>query len=207
MVPCERPIFYYDLGSPFSCLAAFRVEDVLPTAPEWRPVWGAPLIDASGRDWRVSFEEGRARRADIVQRATQYGMWEWRWPPGYEPPDEAAHEQWTAPNSLAVMRLATYAQQTGVGPQFSRGVFRLAFEDGHDISLMDDAVIAVAVDCGMSSDDAMAAPNTPEIKQALRSATEAAIARGVIGIPTVEVGDELFWGDDRLEEAAAAAEA
>jgi 2-hydroxychromene-2-carboxylate isomerase len=201
------PIFYYDLASPFSCLAAFRVEDVLPSAPEWRPVWGAPLIAASGRDWRGSFEEGRARRADIVQRAARYGMWEWRWPPTYEPPDEEAHERWTAPNSLAVMRLATYAQQQGVGERFSRGVFRLAFEDGHDISLMDDAVVAVAAECDIAADEAMAAPNRPEIKQALRSATETAIARGVIGIPTVEVGDELFWGDDRLADAAAAADA
>jgi 2-hydroxychromene-2-carboxylate isomerase len=39
----------------------------------------------------------------------------------------------------------------------------------------------------------------------LRAATDAAHARGVFGVPTVAVGDELFWGDDRLEEAAAAA--
>ena len=47
----------------------------------------------------------------------------------------------------------------------------------------------------------------PDIKQALRSATENAIARGVIGVPTVQVGDQVFWGDDRLEDAADAAQA
>jgi 2-hydroxychromene-2-carboxylate isomerase len=42
------------------------------------------------------------------------------------------------------------------------------------------------------------------IKQRLRQATQEAIARGVTGVPTVAVGGQLFWGDDRLEEAAAA---
>jgi 2-hydroxychromene-2-carboxylate isomerase len=45
----------------------------------------------------------------------------------------------------------------------------------------------------------------PSIKDALRSETDAAHARGVFGVPTIAVGqEELFWGDDRLEEAAAA---
>ena len=43
----------------------------------------------------------------------------------------------------------------------------------------------------------------PGIKAALREATEAAYERGVFGVPTVAVGEELFWGDDRLEDAAA----
>ena len=43
------------------------------------------------------------------------------------------------------------------------------------------------------------------VKHALRSATEQALERGVTGVPTVAVGEQLFWGDDRLEEAAAAA--
>jgi 2-hydroxychromene-2-carboxylate isomerase len=43
----------------------------------------------------------------------------------------------------------------------------------------------------------------PEVKERLRAATEAAHARGVFGVPTVAVGDRLFWGDDQLELAAA----
>ncbi len=44
----------------------------------------------------------------------------------------------------------------------------------------------------------------PEIKHALRELNDEALAAGVFGVPTVLVGGELFWGDDRLEEAAAA---
>ena len=198
------PAFYYDLVSPYSCLAAFRVEGILPAPPVWQPVWAAPLIVASGRDWRPSFEEGRERRADIVRRAARNEMFEWHWPPAYLPADQEAHSRWQAPNTLAVMRLATFAHQSGVGEQFARGVFKLAFGEGHDISQIDDAVIEVAVDCGLAADEARSAPAKPGIKQALRSATNSAVARGVIGVPTVTVGGQLFWGDDRLEEAAAA---
>jgi 2-hydroxychromene-2-carboxylate isomerase len=51
----------------------------------------------------------------------------------------------------------------------------------------------------------VAATQDPEIKQALRSATDAAFELGVIGVPTLAIGGELFWGDDRLEEAVQAA--
>lgn len=58
---------------------------------------------------------------------------------------------------------------------------------------------------GLDQDEVEAAIQRPEIKQQLKDHTEEAFARGVTGIPTVAVGDDLFWGDDRLEEAAAAA--
>jgi 2-hydroxychromene-2-carboxylate isomerase len=206
-MPVDPLVFYFDLFSPYSCLAAYRIESVLPVAPAWQPVWGAPLIAASRRDWMPSFDEGRERRAEIVRRAAEYGMPEWRWPERFEPPDAAAHARWEPPNTLAVMRLATFAERSGVGKAFAQGVFRLAFAEGRDISQIDDAVIGVAVSCGLDADEARAAPASSEIKNALRSATDAAQARGVIGVPTVAVGDQLFWGDDRLAEAAAAAAA
>ncbi len=67
---------------------------------------------------------------------------------GYLPADEEAHSSWQAPNTLAVMRLATFAHQSGAGEQFARGLFQLAFGEGRDISQLDDAVVRVAIDCG-----------------------------------------------------------
>jgi 2-hydroxychromene-2-carboxylate isomerase len=58
---------------------------------------------------------------------------------------------------------------------------------------------------GFSSDDTAAAVEDPEVDAAIRAASDEAIARGVFGIPTAVVGDTLFWGDDRLDEAAALA--
>jgi len=204
IVESSAPVFYYDLGSPFSYLAAFRIARVLPVPVEWRPIWAAPVIAASGRDWMHTFEEGRERRAEIVGRASRYGMPDWRWPPGYEPADKEAHAAWEPPNTLAVMRLATYARDRGVGAAFSLRAFHLFFGEGRDITQLDDGVIAVATACGLTAEEAMAAPTKPEIKASLRSATEEAVSRGVVGVPTVAIGEQLYWGDDRLEEAAAA---
>jgi len=58
---------------------------------------------------------------------------------------------------------------------------------------------------GLDRAEADGAMRDPEIKATLRDATETAHALGVFGVPTVAVGDELFWGDDRLEDAAACA--
>jgi 2-hydroxychromene-2-carboxylate isomerase len=58
---------------------------------------------------------------------------------------------------------------------------------------------------GFSPDDTAAAVDDPEIDAAMRAAANEAIACGVFGVPTALVGDTLFWGDDRLDEAAALA--
>ena len=134
-------------------------------------------------------------------------MPEWRWPAVYEPASEAEHEAWIAPNSLRVMRMATLAVQKGVGPAFSLGVFTLVFAEGRDLSESEGAIVEIGVDCGLDRDELIAAPTTPAIKDVLRVATDEAADRGVIGVPTVAVGRQLFWGDDRLDEAAAAAAA
>ena len=92
----------------------------------------------------------------------------------------------------------------GSAKAFSLGAFHLVFGEGRDITQLDDGVIAVATGCGLTTEEALAAPTKPEIKAALRSATEEAVSRGVVGVPTVAIGEQLYWGDDRLEEAAAA---
>ena len=57
---------------------------------------------------------------------------------------------------------------------------------------------------GLDADAVRAAVADQAVKDALREATGAAIARGVVGVPTVAVGTELYWGDDRLAEAVRA---
>ena len=107
------------------CISVSRT--FCPAPPVWQPVWAAPLIAGSGRDWRPSFEEGRERRANVVRRVARYGMFEWHWPRAYLPADEEAHSRWQAPNTLAVMRLATFAHQSGIGEQFARGAIPARF--------------------------------------------------------------------------------
>jgi 2-hydroxychromene-2-carboxylate isomerase len=99
------------------------------------------------------------------------------------------------------MRAATWAQSQGAAKAFALAATRRAFVEGRDLSLTDEVLAALAA-AGLDADPGALAD--PGVKLALREATEAAHARGVFGVPTVAVGDELFWGDDRLEEAAVA---
>jgi 2-hydroxychromene-2-carboxylate isomerase len=64
-------------------------------------------------------------------------------------------------------------------------------------------VFEVGGEVGLDRDRLEAATQDPEVKRALRAATDAAYELDVIGVPTIAIDDELFWGDDRLEDAAA----
>ena len=66
-------------------------------------------------------------------------------------------------------------------------------------------MLGAAAQAGLDPEEARAATEDPSVKAALRETTDAAIERGIVGVPTVYVGGACFWGDDRLEEAAAAA--
>jgi len=198
----SQPVFYFDLSSPYAYLAANRVDDVLPAAPAWRPVWIVPIVGGSGREWRRTGEENLARQREVEGRAADYGLPPVRWPQRYLDARKLGMDAQPI-NTLAAMRLATFAQKAGVGREFALRAYHLAFAEGHDLTQVDDAVIEAAVACGLDPDESRAAAGDAEIKLALKKATEGAVERGVIGLPTVAVGEQLFWGDDRLGEAAA----
>jgi 2-hydroxychromene-2-carboxylate isomerase len=78
------------------------------------------------------------------------------------------------------------------------------FAAGRDMSDVDNVLVAAAA-CELHPNAVLKGIETKSVKDKLRAATDEAIALGVVGIPTVAVGDELYWGDDRLEEAVEAA--
>jgi 2-hydroxychromene-2-carboxylate isomerase len=129
--------------------------------------------------------------AEVERRAARYGLMPIRWPPGW--PN----------NTLTAMRAATFAQQTGRVVAFSLAAFRQAFAAGKDLSDIDNVLIAAA-SCELHPNAVINGIAMRSTKDRLRDATREAFERGVRGVPTVAVGDELFSGDDRLEEAAAA---
>ena len=102
------------------------------------------------------------------------------------------------------MRAATFAKQTGRAVSFSLAGFRQAFAAGRDLSDADNVTIAGAA-CELHPRALLKAVETEAVKGALREATDRAGDLGVEGVPAVVVGEEVFWGDDRLEEAVEAA--
>ena len=102
------------------------------------------------------------------------------------------------------MRAATFAKQIGKVVSFSLAGFRQAFAAGRDLSDPDNVMLAAAA-CELHPKALTRRCRACSVKDALRAATDDAAARGVIGVPTVVVGDQAYWGDDRLAEAARAA--
>jgi 2-hydroxychromene-2-carboxylate isomerase len=185
--------FYFDLGSPYAYLAAERVGAILPEPVEWQPVLLGGLFKLTGRSsWALGDYRRRQRgMAEIERRALSYGLPPMRWP-----------DPWPT-DYLVAMRAATYAFTVGRGREFAMQAFRNAFTRGEELSIAAHA-FAAAAQAGLDRAAAELAIQDPRIKQALRDATDEAHERGVFGVPTVAIGDELFWGDDRLEDAARA---
>lgn len=189
-------VFFYDLGSPYAYLAAERIHGVFAAAgaqpPRWQPVLLGGLFKRFGRDsWANGPERERGMR-EVERRALAYGLPPIRWPQPF-PGD-----------MLFAMRVATFATEIGRGVSLPLAAFRQAFAAGRDLSEPDNVFIAAA-SAELHPRALRAAVMRDSIKRALREATDRAGDLGVTGVPSVLVGDQVFWGDDRLEAAAAAA--
>ena len=184
--------FFYDVGSPYTYLTAERIDSLVPGVVDWSPVSLGAMFKELGRNsWAVDDERRRKRgMEEIERRAHGYGLPPVRWP-----------QPWPG-NYLTAMRAATHAKRCGRERDFALTAFRRAFVHGQDLSNL-DAVLDAATAAGLDRGAMSRAVADPAVKLALREATDAALELGARGVPTVAVDGELFWGDDRLEEAAA----
>lgn len=194
----ERAVFYYDLGSPYAYLSAERISGLFTKAeleqPEWQPILLGGLFARFDRGSWARTEARAEGMAEIERRAAAYGLPKIVWP-----------DPWPG-EMLTAMRVATFAKQTGRAVSFSLAAFRQQFAAGKDLTDPDNVMIAAAA-CELHPRALESAVRTQIVKDALREATDAAGDAGVFGVPAVRVGEEVFWGDDRLEEAVEAAAA
>jgi 2-hydroxychromene-2-carboxylate isomerase len=190
----EHPVFYYDFSSPYSYLAAERINQVLPEPPIWQPIAFGFVIRAIDKTpWSL----GPGRKdgmAEVERRAAVRGLPPVRWPDGW--PAETY--------SLLPLRAAVFAEQTGRIVAFSLAAFRQAFAAGRVLAEVDNVLLAAAA-AELHPNAVLKGIETRSVKDRLRKATEEAIEQGVTGVPTVAVDGELYWGDDRLKDAAEAA--
>jgi 2-hydroxychromene-2-carboxylate isomerase len=185
--------FYYDFSSPYSYLAAVRIGDLLPEAT-WRPISFGFVTRRHGKvPW--SLRPGReSDMEEIARRAAARGLPPVRYPDGW--PAESY--------SLAPLRAAVFAEERGRLHEFTLAAYRVMFVQGR--ALGDPGALGeAAVESGLDPEQVNEAIERQEIKDRLRAYTDEAIALGLTGVPTLAVGSRLFWGDDRLEDAAAAA--
>jgi 2-hydroxychromene-2-carboxylate isomerase len=183
---------YFDLGSPFVYMAVERLPRFDFGEVQLMPLSLGALFKYTGRtSWGLS-----ARRdigmAEVEARARAYGLPPIRWPEG-----------WPS-NYLRANRACVVAGEEGRLESFTTTALRTAFVDGADLG-DEEVVLDVARRSGLDPEHVRTRVADPEIKERLRRYTDDAHAAGVHGVPTLRIGERLFWGDDQLEIAAASA--
>jgi 2-hydroxychromene-2-carboxylate isomerase len=191
--------FFYELASTYSYITALRIAplaEAAGVAVRWRPFLLGPIFKAQG--WETSpFNlypaKGRYMVRDCERQCAALSL-------AFHLPEPFPQ------NTLLAARVATAALGEGWGEDFSRAVYRAEFAEGRNIS-DPQTIAAIIQSLGRDSAAALARAQSDGIKQSLRAATEDAQRLGIFGAPSFIAADELFWGNDRLEQALAFARA
>lgn len=176
---------YFDFSSPYSYLAATQLPAIAArhgATVRWRPVVLAAVFEAAGnRMPAASPPKAVWMLQDLRRWSAEYGVpfvMNGRFPL----------------NTIPAMRLVLVAERHGKAQEVALDLFRRTWALDQDPNA---ALAEVAAAAGLP-DGAAAQVQDPAIKAALKASTDEAIARGVFGAPAMFVGDELFWGNDRL---------
>ncbi|HEU5481430.1 MAG TPA: 2-hydroxychromene-2-carboxylate isomerase [Candidatus Tumulicola sp.] len=187
--------FWFDFASTYSYVAASRIETLCRDAAvalRWKPFMLGPIFEMQG--WRTSpFVVNPLRGGymwrDLERLTAKYGL-PWKKPSAF--PRTAA---------LAAKVAAAHDGEPWLG-DFVRTAFAAAF--GRDADLNDRRVVAsLLAAAGTDSENALRIATETPRKSELRNNTERAMSLGIFGAPNCLVGDELFWGEETLEDAVA----
>ncbi|MFC5740087.1 2-hydroxychromene-2-carboxylate isomerase [Dyella tabacisoli] len=187
--------FWFELGSNYSYLSVMRIEALAARhgiTITWRPFLLGPIFKSFGWDsspFVLQKAKGSYVWRDMARQCEKYGL------------------PWTRPTqfprrALLPMRVATLgAEQPWMGA-YCKKIMQMNFVEDRDIDTL-EAVSNALEQLGLPAAQIIADAQSDEQKHRLRLQTETAQARGIFGAPTFFVRDEMFWGDDRLEDALA----
>lgn len=183
--------FYFDFGSPASYLAATQLPHLCAdTGAElvWKPMLLGGVFQATGNQSPAAIPaKGPYVFEDLARFARRYGV-------------PLQRNPYFPINTLLLMRGATGMQMRE--PERFRAyvdaVYRAMWIEPRNLN--DPATLAAALaDAGFDPASMIALANAQEVKDRLKATTQEAVARGVFGAPTMFVGDQMYWGQDRLD--------
>jgi 2-hydroxychromene-2-carboxylate isomerase len=189
----EGPIdFWFTMGSTYSYLSVMRLADVARStgvAFRWRPFHLLLILQEMKH---VPFADKPAKMRymwrDLERRATLHGL-----PVKVPAP-------YPAKQSVAANLVAIVGMREGWGADFVRAAYRRWFQEGEETG--DEPNLSSSLrDVGQDATRVLALANSPMANETMLAETDAARALGIFGSPTFAVGEELFWGDDRLDDA------
>ena len=185
--------FYYDYACPWAYLASCRVEAYfrdLGVEIDFRPVNLAALREPEAGPQSLAGMGERKRRsymADIRHWGEMIGA-------------DFANVTGARPDSRLLLQAALVAKDAGRFRELHYPAYRARWAEARDVA-DPDVVRELLAGAGLDADAALARARSDELAARLGSDTQAAVERGVFGVPTVFVGDEMFWGNDRFELA------
>ncbi|WP_339666431.1 2-hydroxychromene-2-carboxylate isomerase [uncultured Pseudomonas sp.] len=187
--------FYFDVGSPASYLAWTQLNALAErtgASIELKPILLGGVFMATGNSSPATVPaKGAYSRIDMQRYAERYGV-------------TLNQNPFFPINTLHLMRGATAYQGTADFERYLTTVFNAMWIDELDMG-QPEVVGKVMTKGGFDPAEVMAKASDPAVKEQLKKATEEAVSRGVFGAPTFFVGDDMFFGQDRLEWVEAAA--
>lgn len=186
---------WFEFASTYSYLTVSRAADLLRSRNigfQWKPFLLGPIFRGRGMEtspFVLDPVKGAYMWRDLERRAAQFGL------PFVRPSIFPM-------NGLRAARIMTAALNEPWCGEFARAVFAAQFSRGEDISKK-EILSGAILECGADPAHWLAQAEEDETKSDLRARTEHAEEYGIFGAPSFRVGNELFWGDDRLEDAIA----
>jgi 2-hydroxychromene-2-carboxylate isomerase len=184
--------FWFTMGSTYSYLSVMRLADVERAsgiAFRWRPFHLLLILQEMKH---IPFADKPAKSRymwrDIERRAAMHGL------PAKLPAPYPAKQSVTA-NLVAIVGM-----HEGWGPDFVRAAYRRWFQAGEETGSEPNLSSSLR-DIGQDPARVRALASSAAASETILAETDVARALGIFGSPTFAVGDELFWGDDRLEDA------
>jgi 2-hydroxychromene-2-carboxylate isomerase len=183
--------FYFDVGSPAAYLAWTQLPAIARDAGweiEYRPMLLGGVFQATGNRSPMEVPaKGQYMQDDLQRFARRHGV-------------EFRHNPHFPINTLLLMRVALGLQMREEARMvpYVDAVFRAIWVEGRNMN--DPATVAdVLQRAGFDAEKLLALASDPGVKDQLKVVTQGAVARGVFGAPTFFVGDQMFWGQDRLD--------
>jgi 2-hydroxychromene-2-carboxylate isomerase len=185
--------FWLDFGSNYSYLSVMRIEDLAKkynVEVSWQPFLLGPIFQSFG--WNSSpfvlqKEKGEYMQKDMLRQCKKYGL-PWKMP-----------TQFPRLGVLPLRVMLVGAGRPWIG-EFAKRVMLLNFHLDREINSKDE-IGTILTDLGLPSAEIVSQAQSDAIKNRLREQTDTAKARKIFGAPTFFVRGEMFWGNDRLEDA------
>jgi len=187
--------FWFEFASTYSYPAASRIESMAGAAGvpvRWRPFLLGPIFVSQGwgdSPFNIYPLKGRHMWRDMERLCEKYEL-------PFRRPSRFPR------SGLLAARVACMAVDEPWCPRFVRAVFRANFAEDREISRT-ETIAEILATLGQPPREVLARAEAEDNKQCLREQNQMAVVKGIFGAPTMIVGEELFWGNDRLEDAIA----